>query len=85
MKHGLLDTALLPQMLYRALNGSDDLVVILEQTGDATDDLLVAASNDAFCRAANADFAELIGKPFLGLAAPEADPATCLGTAAGGT
>jgi PAS domain S-box-containing protein len=78
MKHGLLDTALLPQMLYRALNGSDDLVVILEQTGDATDDLLIAASNDAFCRAANADFAELIGKPFLGLAAPEADPATCL-------
>jgi len=73
MKHGLLDAPALRQMLYQALDDSDDLVLVLEQTGNGADGLVVAATNNAFCRAAGVGDADLLGKPFLGLAAPEAD------------
>ena len=73
MKHGLLDAPALQRMLYQALDDSDDLVLVLEQTGTGADGLVIAATNDAFCRAAGFAHADLIGKPFLGFAAAEAD------------
>jgi len=76
MNRGLLDPASLQQLLYQALDGSDNIVLILEQSGDDSIGLVVVATNDAFCRASGFTTAELIGRPFLSLAAPEANPAT---------
>ncbi|HUN42755.1 MAG TPA: PAS domain S-box protein [Acetobacteraceae bacterium] len=73
MKHGLLDAPALQQMLYQALDDSDDLVLVLEQISGGPEGLLVAATNDAFCRTAGIGSTDLVGKPFLGFAAPEAD------------
>ena len=76
MKHGLLDAPALQQMLYQALDDSDDLVLVLEQIGSGAEGLVVAATNDAFCRATGFDYSDLIGRPFLSFAAPEADVAS---------
>lgn len=73
MKHGLLDAPALERMLYQALDDSDDLVLVLEQTGGGAEGLVVAATNEAFCRATGFGYADLVGKPFLSFAAPEAD------------
>jgi PAS domain S-box-containing protein len=76
MKHGLMNATVLKDMLYRALDGSDDLVAVLEQAGDGVDGLVIAATNDAFCRASGHTATDLIGRPFRTLAIPEADPET---------
>jgi PAS domain S-box-containing protein len=75
MRHGLLDDSSLQQMVYDTLDHSDDIVVVMEQTGDAADDIVIAYSNDAFCRTCGYSHAELTGRPLLQLAAPDADPA----------
>jgi PAS domain S-box-containing protein len=75
MRRGLLDPASLQQLLYQALDESDNIVLVLEQSsGD--DGLIVAAMNDAFCRVSGFAPADLVGRRFLDLAAPDADPAT---------
>jgi PAS domain S-box-containing protein len=76
MKHGMLDGAMLQRLIYQALDDSEDLIVVLEQVGDAADGLMVAATNDAFCRASGHKPADLIGVAFRSLAASEASPAT---------
>jgi PAS domain S-box-containing protein len=77
MEHGLLDPTSLHHLLSHALDRSDDLVVVLERTGDGADHLVIAAINDAFRRASGYAATELIGRPLLALAAPDASPATC--------
>ena len=76
MKRGLLGPASLRQLVYQALDESDNIVLVLEQSGDGSAGLFVVATNDAFCRKSGFTCAELIGRPLLGLAAPDADPAT---------
>jgi PAS domain S-box-containing protein len=76
MKRGLLDPVSLRRMLYQALDESDNIVLVLEQSGDDHAGLVLVATNDAFCRASGFSPAELIGRPFLTLMASEADPAT---------
>src|SRR5262249_8300251 len=49
MRHGLLNAASLQRMLYEALDHSDDMVLVLEQTGTRAEDLVVVSANDAFC------------------------------------
>ena len=44
MRHGLLDVASLQHMLCDTLDRSDDIVVILEQTGDGDTDIVIATS-----------------------------------------
>jgi PAS domain S-box-containing protein len=75
--HGLPNPVSLQQLLYQALDGSDNVVLILEQSGDDAERLVIAATNDAFCRAAGLTQAELVGRSFFSLAAPDASPATC--------
>ena len=47
MRHGLLDHASLQQMLYDTLDHSDDIILVLEQTGGAAEDIVIASVNDA--------------------------------------
>ena len=42
MQHGLLDPASLQRMLYDTLDQSDDIVIVLEQTGDDAESVVVA-------------------------------------------
>jgi len=77
MKHGLLARTSLQQMLYDALDHSDDIVLVLEQTGDSPEDIVVAYANDAFCRSSGHNHAELIGRSLPSLAAPDANPSHC--------
>jgi PAS domain S-box-containing protein len=74
MRHGLFDAASLQRMLYNALDLSDDIVLILEQSDDNGEDLVIASANDAFCRTTGQTHAELIGKPFAALIAAGSDP-----------
>ncbi len=74
MKHSLLDQSSLQQMLYDALDHSDDIVFVLEQTGDGVENIVVVSANDAFCRTCGCHHAELVGRSLLSLAAPDADP-----------
>jgi len=76
MKRGLLSPASLQQLLYQALDESDNIVLVLEQSGDASVGLVVVMTNDAFCRKSGFTPAELVGRPFLDLVAPDADAAT---------
>lgn len=73
MRHGRLGQASLQQMLYDTLDHSDDIIVVLEQTGGAAEDIVIATVNDAFCRACGYSEAALIGRPLLSLAAADAD------------
>jgi PAS domain S-box-containing protein len=73
MKYGTLDPDKLQNLIYRALDGSDDLIVVLERAGDGADGLIVVATNDAFLRASGHTTSGLIGRPFHALAAPDAD------------
>lgn len=77
MQRGLLDPAWLQQLLFQALDQSDNFVLVLEQLDGQLDRLIIAASNDAFCRASGFSFDELIGRPLLELAAADANPQTC--------
>jgi PAS domain S-box-containing protein len=77
MQHGLLDSASLQRMLYDTLDQSDDIVIVLEQTGHDADSVVIATANGAFCRAARHSADELTGLPFASLAATEGDPARC--------
>ena len=77
MLHGLRDPALLQRMLYEALDHSDDIIVILEQTGDGADDIVNASVNEAFCHTCGRSQQELIGRTLRSLVAPDADPAAC--------
>jgi len=74
MRRGQLDQTLLHDLLYRALDGSDNVVLILEQPADGAENLMVAATNDAFCRASGFSSADLVGRSFISLAAPDANP-----------
>ena len=58
MKHGLIDHASLQHMLYEALDQSDDIVLVLERTGEAIDGLVLVSANEAFCRASGYPHAE---------------------------
>lgn len=62
MLHGLRDPALLQRILYEALDHSDDIIVILEQTGDGADDIVNASVNEAFCHTCGRSQQELIGR-----------------------
>ena len=73
---GLSDPVSIQQLLYQALDGSDNIVLVLEQSGDDAERLVVTATNDAFCRAAGFTQAEMIGRPLVSLAASDANPAT---------
>jgi PAS domain S-box-containing protein len=77
MKHGLIDHSSLQQMLYDALDHSDDIVLVLEQTGEDAAGIVVVSANDAFCRTCGYDHAELIGRSLLSLAAPDGNPSQC--------
>ena len=77
MRRGLLDPASLQHLLFQALDRSDNFVLVLEHSGDPADGLIVAATNDAFCRGSGFSAEDLIGRPFRDLAAQDADPATC--------
>ena len=77
MQHGLLDSASVQRMLYDTLDQSDDIVIVLEQTGNDAESVVVATANGAFCRAARHTPEELTGRPFASLAAAESDPARC--------
>lgn len=77
MLHGLRDPALLQRILYEALDHSDDIIVILEQTGDGADDIVNASVNEAFCHTCGRSQQELIGRTLRSLVAPDADPSAC--------
>ena len=72
MRHGLLEPASLQRMLYDTLDQSDDLVVVLEQSGPDRENIVVAMANDAFCRVTGRSHDELTGETFASFAA-EAD------------
>jgi PAS domain S-box-containing protein len=74
MQRGMLDAASLQHLLYQALDDSDDLVVILEQINDTPEGLIVEAVNDAFCRVSGLAFKDVVGRPFIALAARDAVP-----------
>ena len=77
MNHRLRDPASIQRLLYEALDGSDNIVIVLEQSGNgASAGLSVVAANDAFCRTSGFTQADLVGQPFLTLLAPDANPAT---------
>jgi PAS domain S-box-containing protein len=69
----MLDPASLQRMLYDTLDRSDDIVLVLEQTGHEAADLCVASANDAFCRVSGHRHDDLIGQRFAALVAPEVD------------
>jgi PAS domain S-box-containing protein len=69
MRNGALEPASLQRMLYDALEQSDDLVVVLEQSGPDHENLVVATANDAFCRAIGRSHDELTGQTFASFAA----------------
>ena len=46
MRYGLLDQVSLQQMLFDTLDHSDDIVFVLEQTGDDIEDIVVASANE---------------------------------------
>jgi PAS domain S-box-containing protein len=77
MRHGLLDQASLQEMLYDTLERSDDIVLILEQRGDAAEDIVIASANGAFCRTSGHQQPDLIGRSLPSLAASDADPSRC--------
>ena len=73
MRNGALEPASLQRMLYDALEQSDDLVVVLEQSGPDHENLVVATANDAFCRAIGRSHDELTGQTFASFAAAEGE------------
>ena len=77
MRNGLLDAPSLQRMLYEALDHSDDIVIVLEQSGDGPDDLRLVSANDAFSRTTGYRPADLIGRPLPSLVAPDGDMARC--------
>ena len=50
MRHGQLDPSSLQRMLYDTLDHSDDIVLVLEQTTEDADGIVLVAANDALCR-----------------------------------
>ena len=76
MDRGLLDQVSLERLLYPALDGSDNIVLVLEQSSDVPAVLTIASTNEAFCRVSGFAQADLIGRPFLSLTAPDTAPAT---------
>jgi PAS domain S-box-containing protein len=69
------EIAALDRLVADALDQSDDIVVILERTGSTADGILVAGTNDAFCRMSGYSSDVVIGRPFLMLADEAGDPA----------
>ena len=76
MQHGLLDPASLRELVYAALDHSDDIVLVIEQTVAGTTPPIVAAANGAFCRLSRYDVAAVVGRPVADLIAPDGDAAT---------
>jgi PAS domain S-box-containing protein len=74
--HGPPDPASLQQLLYKALDSSDDVMLVLEQSGGDANSPVVTATNDAFCRISGFTPAEMAGKSLVSLAASAANPAT---------
>jgi len=70
------DPASLQQLLYQALDGSDNVMLVLEQPADDADAPIVNATNDAFCRVSGFTQAEMAGRPLASLAASTANPTT---------
>lgn len=70
MRHGLIEPGSVQQMLYEALDQSDDIVLVAEQAGRDSEDLIIAAANGAFCRATELTHQELIGRTLRSLAQP---------------
>ena len=77
MKHGLIDHASLQHMLYDALDQSDDIVLVLERTGEAADDLVMVSANESFCRASGYAHADVIGQSLRSLSPAAAEPSPC--------
>jgi PAS domain S-box-containing protein len=73
MRNGALEPASLQRMLYDALEQSDDLVVVLEQSGPDHENLVVATANDGFCRVMGRSHDELTGQTFASFAAAEGE------------
>ena len=78
MKHGLIDHASLQHMLYEALDQSDDIVLVLERTGEAIDGLVLVSANEAFCRASGYPHADVIGQSLRSLATATVEPSPWL-------
>jgi len=78
MKHGLIDHASLQRMLYDELDQSDDIVLVLERTGEATDDLVMVSANESFCRTSGYAHADVIGQSLRSLSAIAAEPSPCV-------
>ena len=74
MKHGLMNHASLQLMLYDALDQSDDIVLVLERTGEAADDLVLVSANESFCRASGYVHADVIGQSLRSLSTNAAEP-----------
>src|ERR1700722_5436416 len=77
MKHGPLDATGLQRTLYETLDHSDDSVLVLEETDDASDDLVIVSANGAFCRASGFNHDELVMQPLRTLAAEESGQSRC--------
>jgi PAS domain S-box-containing protein len=75
MMNGSLEANALQRMLYDALDQSDDIVLMLEETSSDAEPLVIVSANGAFCRTTGYDHAELIGRSFGSLAAADADSA----------
>jgi PAS domain S-box-containing protein len=76
VKHGLIDHASLQHMLCDALDQSDDIVLVLERTVEAADDLVLVSANESFCRATGYAHADVIGQPLRNLSAAAAEPSS---------
>ena len=70
------DPASLQQLLYQALDSSDNVMLVLEQSGDDAGSPVVTATNDAFFRVSGFTQGEMAGRPLGDLAASAANPAT---------
>jgi PAS domain S-box-containing protein len=78
MKHGLIDHASLQHMLYDALDQSDDIVLVLERTGEVADDLVLVSANESFCRTSGYAHADVIGQSLRSLSMAAAEPSACV-------
>ena len=73
MIHGLLNQSRLEHLVYVALDTSDDLVLVLEQRAAGLAGWVIAAANEAFCRASGHAHGDLVGRALQVLAAPGAE------------
>jgi PAS domain-containing protein len=64
-------------MLYDALDQSNDIVLLLERTGEVADDLVLISANESFCRAGGYVHADVIGQSLRSLSTAAVEPSPC--------